>query len=386
MKALLLSEIFPPKTGGSGRWFWEIYRRISRDEVVVVAGEDPRQEQFDRTHDLRLSRLPLEMADWGTFSLKGLWNYRRIFRAVRKVVRREGVDQIHCGRLLPEGWIARMIRRRYGVPYLCYVHGEEMSYGQSSRQLGQMMHGVLEDAQVIIANSRNSAAILRDQWKVPADRVRVMHPGVDVERFVPAEFDTERRECLGWYDRPVVLTVGRLQQRKGQDQMIRALPAVRQSIPNVLYAIVGEGQQRSALEELVREHGLEEHVEFLGEPDDQLLVACYQQCDLFSLPNRNIEGDIEGFGMVLLEAQACAKPVVAGASGGTAETMRVPETGRLVNCDGPDELAATVTELLANRTLRDEMGEAGRRWVIRRFSWDSLARQAVELFEECMRS
>jgi len=77
---------------------------------------------------------------------------------------------------------------------------------------------------------------------------------------------------------------------------------------------------------------------------------------------------------------------VAGASGGTAETMRVPETGRLVNCDGPDELAATVIELLANRTLRDEMGEAGRRWVIQRFSWDSLARQAAELFEECMRS
>ena len=87
MRVLLISEIFPPKTGGSGRWFWEIYRRMPRDEVVVVAGEDPRQEEFDRTHDLRLKRIPLGWPDWGIFSLRGLWNYGRAFGAVRKVAR-----------------------------------------------------------------------------------------------------------------------------------------------------------------------------------------------------------------------------------------------------------------------------------------------------------
>ena len=124
------------------------------------------------------------------------------------------------------------------------------------------------------------------------------------------------------------------------------------------------------------------HVQFLGEPDDTRLVACYQQCDLFVLPNRAVGKDIEGFGMVLLEAQACGRPVVAGDSGGTAETMRIPETGRVVCCDGPDELGALVAELLADPALRNRMGEAGRQWVSARFDWQVLTAQADILFRQ----
>ena len=147
------------------------------------------------------------------------------------------------------------------------------------------------------------------------------------------------RARLGWGERRVVLTVGRLQKRKGHDMMIRALPAIRRAVPDVLYAIVGDGEERAALEQLAEQEGVRQSVQFLGEVDDETLVRCYQQCDLFALPNRQVGGDIEGFGMVLLEAQACGRPVLAGASGGTAETMRVPETGRVVPCDRPQELA-----------------------------------------------
>lgn len=380
---LLLSAVFPPKTGGSGRWFWEIYRRLPREEVVVVAGETPCAEEFDRTHDLQVTRIPLIWDDWGLFSPRGVWNYGRAFYAARRLVRRHTVGQIHCGCLLPEGWIARMLKKYTGLPYLCYVHGEEMSAGRASRQLGWMMRRVLDDAQLIIANSRNSANILRDQWHVPPERVEVMHPGVDVDRFTPAGRDTQTRASLGWNDRPVVLTVGRLQRRKGHDEMIKALAAVRQAIPDVLYTIVGEGEERPYLEALVRENKLAGHVQFLGELDDGRLAACYQQCDLFVLPNRSIGGDIEGFGMVLLEAQACGRPVLAGDSGGTAETMRLPETGRIVDCTGPTKLAEAVVELLGNRALCDEMGRAARRWVVERFAWDALVQQANRLFAEC---
>src|SRR5207249_6848221 len=164
-------------------------------------------------------------------------------------------------------------------------------------------------------------------------------------------------------------TVGRLQRRKGHDMMIRALPAVRKSVPGVLYAIVGDGAEREYLEKLVDEHGVRESVQFVREVDDVRLVCCYQQCDLFALPNRREGSDIEGFGMVLLEAQACGRPVVAGDSGGTAETMRVPETGRIVNCDNPQPLAEVLTELLLQPDLRPRMGVAGRTWVVCRFGW-----------------
>src|SRR5207247_1614112 len=185
----------------------------------------------------------------------------------------------------------------------------------------------------------------------------------------------------GWGQRPVILTVGRLQKRKGQDTMIRALHAVRRAQPQVLYAVVGDGEERASLEALVQSEGLTEHVQFLGEVNDARLLTCYRACDLFALPNRQEGKDIEGFGMVLLEAQACGKAVVAGDSGGTAETMRIPETGRVVCCDGPDALAAVVADLLADRPLLERMGRAAREWVVNQFDWSALCGRAERLFK-----
>jgi phosphatidylinositol alpha-1,6-mannosyltransferase len=150
--------------------------------------------------------------------------------------------------------------------------------------------------------------------------------------------------------------------------------------PAVLYAILGDGEERPALEALVAQAELAGAVQFLGECDDDQLVDCYQQCDVFALPNRQVGQDIEGFGMVLLEAQACGRPVIAGASGGTAETMRVPETGRVVDCSTPAALAALVAEWLADPPLLARMGRAARAWAVENFDWSSLARQAEELF------
>ena len=111
-------------------------------------------------------------------------------------------------------------------------------------------------------------------------------------------------------------------------------------------------------------------------------MECYQQCDLFVLPNRQVGQDIEGFGMVLLEAQACGKPVIAGASGGTAETMQPGETGYVVPCDQPDELAAMVAELLLDPDRRTRMGEAARSWVVEQFDWDAQHVRPRSLREE----
>lgn len=382
LTSLLISDIFPPKTGGSGRWFWEIYRRQPRDEFVAAVGQDAHQHAFDRTHDLRLARVPLALPSWGIKSWSGFRSYFQAYRAVRRVVRDHDVDMVHSGRLLPEAWIAWMLKKSLGISYLCYVHGEELHLGIVSREFGWMMRRILKDARLLVANSNNTRRLLLEHWQVSEKRIRVLHPGVDVDRFVPTGRDKHVRAKLGWADRPVVLTVGRLQMRKGHDQMIRSLAAIKESIPNVLYAIVGDGEERGRLERCVREFGVTENVQFLGEVDDEFLYECYQQCDLFVLPNRDVNGDIEGFGMVLLEAQACGKPVVAGASGGTAETMRDPETGRVVPCDGPDELTTVVRDLLGDAALRDRMGRSARAWVERHFSWASLSDQAYDLFIE----
>jgi phosphatidylinositol alpha-1,6-mannosyltransferase len=380
MKSLLVTEVFPPKTGGSGRWFWEVYRRLPREQFLIAAGTDPRQEAFEPTHDLRLLRVPLTFPTWGLASGGGLRHYGRTCRLLGALANAEGVGRLHCGKCLPEGLLALGIKHWKGLPYAVYVHGEELSVARSSRELRWLTYRVLHGAARVIANSRNTERLLRDAWRVSPARLRLLYPGVDTEFFAPAARDADIRERLGWGRRPVVLTVGRLQRRKGQDCMIRALTHIRNQVPDVLYAVVGDGGERATLEALVNQERLGEHVQFLGEADDRVLAQCYQQCDLFVLPNRQVGQDFEGFGMVLLEAQACGKPVIAGDSGGTAETMSIPETGYVVPCEEPARLAALVTELLADAPRRERMGRAARAWAVEQFDWAALTRQAERLF------
>ena len=132
-----------------------------------------------------------------------------------------------------------------------------------------LMRRVFRSCEAVIANSKNTQRILREEWELPDERVRVLHPGVDTERFTPAAPDVDFRRGRGWEGRAVVLTVGRLQKRKGHDMMIRALPALRRAVPNVLYAIGGDGEERESLRRLVDEEGVGEQVQFLGELGDR---------------------------------------------------------------------------------------------------------------------
>jgi phosphatidylinositol alpha-1,6-mannosyltransferase len=134
------------------------------------------------------------------------------------------------------------------------------------------------------------------------------------------------------------------------------------------------------LKELVAKENLGDFVQFLGGVTDDVMTKCYQQCDLFALPNRTIDGDIEGFGMVLLEAQACGKPVLAGDSGGTAETMDIPHTGRVVNCDSHELLAEQLVDLLSDPVRLRTMSTAARTWVETRFDWPQRALLAAEVW------
>ncbi len=384
MKSLLISSVFPPQVGGSGRWLWEVYSRLPREEYAIVAGEHPAAAAFDAGHDLDVRRMPLAFPDLGYFGFAGYFRYRRLAGAVAKIVRSQSIGAIHCGALLPDAWIGRLVARRFGLPLLVYMHGEETCYANASRQLDWMGRRILRDAAAVIANSENTASILRSRWGMEEERIRVVHPGVDCATFVPAERDESVRERLGWGDRRVVLTVGRLQGRKGQDMLIRALPEIAQSVPDALYAIVGDGDDFTRLDALARELGVLDRVRFhRGLPDGDLL-RCYQQCDLFALPNRRVGDDIEGFGMVLLEAQACGKPVLAGDSGGTAETMQPSVTGEVLDCTTPGPLAAKIVSLLSDRVRREEMGRAGRAWASSRFDWPVLASEAGEVHADVL--
>jgi phosphatidylinositol alpha-1,6-mannosyltransferase len=158
------------------------------------------------------------------------------------------------------------------------------------------------------------------------------------------------------------------------------LPALVARHPDLLWAVIGEGRLRRELEDRSVAADLEANVLIHGEVDEETLLAAYQQCDVFVLPNVEVDGDFEGFGMVLLEAQACGRAVVAGRSGGTAEAMVEDETGLLVDCASGAALGGALQRLLEAPELRRAMGERGRRWASS-FDWDAIAVGAVEIWD-----
>src|SRR5260370_114022 len=173
----------------------------------------------------------------------------------------EDVRMLPCGRCLPEGFTAWLLSWWTGVPYAVYVHGEDVTTAATSRELSWMVRRVLGGARGVIANSDSTRRILLGDWGLPRERVHLLHPGVDTQRFVPAPRDAEVRRQLGWDARPGVRTVGRWQRRRGQAMPTGARPAVRREVPGVLYAMAGDGGEGAVLEELADECGVRQTVQ-----------------------------------------------------------------------------------------------------------------------------
>lgn len=382
MKTLLITEIFPPKVGGSGRWFWEIYSRLPSNRYSVFAGNHEDAEIYDKKQGISCFRWPLALATWSVLSLKGIFQYGVLLIHIIKLIKKHRITEIHCGRAFPEGLFGLVAFKFLRIPYLCYVHGEELQIYQSSKEFRFLSALVFASAGRIIVNSNNTQLALLKHVGNYSAKIRLMHPGVDIRFFCPAENDRDFRDKMGWLNRKVILTVGRLQKRKGQDHVILSLNKLCEQIPDILYVIVGDGEDRLFLEELVATKKLQDNVQFMGKVDDKTMLACYQQCDLFVLANRDVDGDFEGFGMVLVEAQACGKPVIAGESGGTAETMIPGGTGILINAEDPEIIAHAIVQLLLDREKSTEMGKRGVAWVNQSFDWVSLVVKAESIFAE----
>jgi phosphatidylinositol alpha-1,6-mannosyltransferase len=378
--AIVLSEIFPPTKGGSGKWLSEIYARMPERSCVMVVGNahcGAESGSCDEEYFQLVSRENLAMDFRGISTLPSLRNYHRIFRRVCQIAKLHQIQSIHAARPLFEGLVARLVKMRLGLSYVCFVHGEDINIAKTSRELTLLTRSVLGHAEKLIANSTFTKDLLLNDWNVPSNRIELMHPGVDCEFFTPLENPQPRQ--LFREKQKVLLTVGRLQERKGHDTLIAGLPEIRKQFPNVLYAIAGDGEQRPVLQQMVSRLELEAHVRFLGEIDDSTLRQAYRECDLFALPNRTIGRDVEGFGIVLLEAQACGKPVIAGKSGGTQDTLLPGRTGFLIDCQdpkNPSELVGAICKLLADDSERERMGRDARAFVQNSFDWECLAKKA----------
>jgi phosphatidylinositol alpha-1,6-mannosyltransferase len=207
-----------------------------------------------------------------------------------------------------------------------------------------------------------------------AARMRRIVPGVDISEFSPANLTVgnQLRANLGWLDRPVIVCVSRLMARKGQDELIRALPEIHKSAPMASLIIVGDGPYRKVLERLILKLGLSEFVHLTGKVSQTDLSKWYAAADVFAMPCRTRMGgwDVEGLGIVFLEGSATGLPVVVGDSGGAIDAVIDGETGYLVDGRNTSEIAQRLAFLLTNPAVAKSMGEAGRNWVTNEWTWD----------------
>ena len=351
---LLVSELYPPAIGGSAVLFGEIYPRLS-DIPVTVLSEG------------------VGMTDYGIRNPRSLRHYLRLAMKLRSSKRQ--VAMIHCGRALPEGVAAWLSRRAGGPRYACWAHGEDISTALLSRELTLLMRTVYRGAEVVFANSENTRRMLRELG-IADDRLELVYPGVDTQRFRPDIDASAIRQRIAPRGEMVLLSVGRFQSRKGHDLVIKAVGKLMgQPRRPFRYVIVGDGQERARLEALVDECGVRDHVMFIGEVPAGLLPHYFAACDIFVLPNRIEQNDVEGFGIVYLEAAASGKPAIGGRSGGVPEAVADGVTGLLVEGTDVDELAATLARLMDSDALRRSLGEAGRARAVRDFGWEAAARR-----------
>ena len=378
---MLVTELFPPDCGGSSELFGNIYARLADTPVTVVrhtAGVRP-MEAGD--NGLRMIGVRTTPGHWGVSSMASLANHGRMALTLASECRRRP-SVIHCGRALPEGLDAFLVARVHrATRYLCWTHGEELHYARTSRELSFLQHRVHRGASAVVANCRNTARAL-EAVGVPREKIHIVYPGVDARRFERRAGGVELRRRYAARDELLLVTVGRLQRRKGHDLVIEALASMASESPPFRYVVVGDGTERARLEQLAVDRGVHQKVTFVGEVSGNDLPDYYAAADIFVHPNRIDGDDVEGFGIVFLEAAAAGVPVVGGATGGVPEAVESGVTGLLVGGTDAAELARAIRTLAASETLRRQMGGAGQRRVRAEFTWERAAAQIAALHRQ----
>ncbi len=376
---LVLTELFLPTKGGTAVWFDEVYRRLGGKEIHILTAQVPGAAEYDRDHPNSVHRLSLQRVGW--LRPESLGMYLRFLVCALRLALTRRFDAIHAGRALPEGLVAWLVARLTLRPVVIYAHGEELTgWGRGNKY--KAMCFALRHADRVIANSDFTRDTLIGMGVRP-ERIVLIHPGVDNERFRPGLPAGDLRARLGLGDSArLILSVGRLSRRKGFDTLIRSLPALRARGVDVHLAIVGIGEDADYLDGVAREAGVAERVHRLGHVPMEDLPRWYNACDVFVLANREIGGDTEGFGMVFLEAAACGKAAIAGRAGGTGSAVLDGVTGLRVDASTGAELVDALARLLDDPPLLESMGQAGLARVRQSLSWQAVA----ERTRNCLRA
>ncbi len=369
-RALVTLE-FMPSHGGIERVLHE-RARGAPEALTVFAPWSEGADAFDARQPfaIRRSRSALFGVPLLGAALRALLPWRALLREHR----RRPFAELECGQAFPYPLLARACGATRGLPRLAWVHGNDLLAIARLPLLGRLLARSLRESARVVVLSTCVRDLVAAAGVDPA-RIRVLRHSIDARRFGPAPPDPALLRRYGLEGRRVLLTIGRLVERKGVDRVLEALPALAADHPDLAYLVAGSGPHEPALRRRVRELGLEGRVVFAGAVPEEELPRLYNLASVFVMVSRYIrsKATIEGFGLVYLEAGASALPVVAGGSGGVVDVVRDGENGLLVDPESPADVAGALRFLLGHPEEARRMGARGRELALRPANWEIFA-------------
>ena len=370
-KVLIVTNDFPPRAGGIQSFVHALALRLPEGSVTVYAPAWEGAAAFDAAQPFPVERHPTSL----------MLPAPSVARRAARLLKRDGCDTVLFGAAAPLGLLAPSLRRAGARRLVAITHGHEAGWavlpGARSllRRIGDSVDTVTylgEYTRVRLARALSPAA---------AARMARLAPGVDSDAFRPGAGGAAVRERLGLAGRPVVVCVSRLVPRKGQDTLIRAWPQVRAAVPDAALLLVGGGPYAGRLQRLAGRLGVAGSVIFTGSVPWPELPSYYDAGDVFAMPCRTRRHglDVEGLGIVYLEASATGLPVIGGDSGNAPDAIRDGETGYVVAGRSPAGVADRLVYLLTDPVGARAMGEKGLAWVDQEWRWDLVARRLQEI-------
>lgn len=359
---LLVTNDFGPRAGGIETFVVGLLERVPHGEVLVYTSAQPSSQEYDRRW----------MQDYGVEVIRDrsriLLPSPRVISKLRKIVRDKKFKTVWFGAAAPLAIAARWLKSAGATHIVALTHGHEVWWSKLW-PFSRLMKEIAKNVDVATYLGEFTRHAMAPKFKDPRKLIKVA-PGIDTEHFVPLP-SPELRALHGIENSPTIVSVGRLVHRKGQDRLVEAMPKILEEVPKAQLVFIGEGPHRETLDNLVSKHSLHDHVKFIGRTHYKDLPRYISMGDIFAMPSRSrLFGlEVEGLGIVYLEASACGLPVIGGASGGAPDAVKHGVTGYVVDGNNVDEIAQRCVELLSNPELRLKMGSAGRAWVEDQWRW-----------------
>ncbi|SDM83068.1 glycosyltransferase family 4 protein [Actinomyces ruminicola] len=375
-RTLLVTNDFPPVVGGIQSYLDDYTRRLPAADLTVLASTPPEgpaaAEAFDREAAFDVVRMPTHM----------LLPTPDVRRRMQQLIRDRGIETVWFGAAAPLGLLGRAAKQAGATRVIATTHGHEVGWGMVPGAR-QALRRIFRYADVVTYISDYTLGELRRHLPAGQEVLR-LPSGIDVDRFRPdadARAALRARYRLG--EAPTVVCVSRLVARKGQDSLIAAWPRVVEQVPDARLVVVGWGPYAKKLALLRRSSPVREAIILTGKVPYEELPGHVAMGDVFAMPcrTRGKGLDVEGLGIVFLEASAAGLPVIAGTSGGAPETVVEGVTGNVVNGRDEDALVTALVRQLTDPELRARMGAAGRSLMVEKWTWPGLVASLVEAID-----